>query len=133
MKNFDESRKRPEDLETDRLNANSRPQSEGEVVSFEERRNSKEENENQLIQKRQMEELRARWTTIQAGFVDEPRKAVQDADELVSAAIKQIEEGFRDQRGQLENQWTQGSDVSTEDFRLSLQRYRAFFERLLSL
>jgi len=80
-----------------------------------------------------MEELRARWTTIQAAFVDEPRKAVQDADELVSTAIKQIVEGFRDQRGQLEKQWTHGGDVSTEDFRLSLQRYRAFFERLLSL
>jgi len=131
MKNLDESRRRPEDIEIEN-SPNSRVQSGGEVISLEDRRN-RDENENQLIQKQQTEELRARWSTIQAGFVDEPRKAVKDADELVSSAIKHIEEGFRNQRGQLEKQWTQGTDVSTEDLRLSLQRYRAFFDRLLSL
>jgi len=113
--------------------ASTQPQSDGEVIPFQDRRNMKPENENQLIQRNQMEELRGRWTTVQSAFVDEPRKAVKDADELVAAAIKHIEEAFRDQRQQLEKQWTQGNDVSTEDLRVSLQRYRAFFDRLLSL
>jgi hypothetical protein len=86
-----------------------------------------------LVSKRGMEDLRGRWTTIQASFVDEPRKAVEQADQLVESAIKQIEEGFRDQRSQLEKQWNAGTDASTEDLRLSLQRYRTFFDRLLSM
>jgi hypothetical protein len=80
-----------------------------------------------------MEDLRSRWTAIQAGFVDEPSKAVQEADALVSAAIKQIEESFRGQRSQIEKVVGQGSETSTEDLRMMLQRYRALFDRLLSI
>jgi hypothetical protein len=58
-----------------------------------------------LIAKRQVEELRADWTRIQTNFVDEPRKAVADADKLVSNAIKQLEETFTSQRANLERQW----------------------------
>jgi hypothetical protein len=132
MRNLNEPLREPEDLRTG--NTENNPQlTEAEVVSFEQHRANAGRAEGSLIPKRQIEELRTRWTTIQAGFVDEPRKAVQDADELISSAIKQIAEGFRDQRGQLEKQWTTGSDVSTEDLRLSLQHYRTFFDRLLSL
>jgi hypothetical protein len=137
MKNVNEPRKTAEEIEDDvemyNFDTPSRAKTEGEVISLEERRANMADSGNQLIQKRQLEDFRTRWTTIQAGFVDEPRKAVHDADELVSSAIQQITEGFRDQRGQLEKQWTQGNEASTEDLRLSLQRYRAFFERLLSL
>jgi hypothetical protein len=65
--------------------------------------------------------------------VDEPGKAVQDADQLVMTAIHEIQEVLRDQRTQTEKQSGEGMDISTEDLRLSLQRYRTFFERLLSL
>jgi hypothetical protein len=102
---------------------------EGTVVPFDRSSESKES----LISKRQTEELRSRWTGVQASFVDEPRKAVQEADQLISSAIKQIQEGFQDRRGTLEKQWSNGKDVSTEDLRLALQHYRAFFDRLLSL
>jgi hypothetical protein len=65
--------------------------------------------------------------------VDEPRKAVADADRLVTDAIKQLEGTFTAQRSNLEKQWTQGQEVSTEDLRITLQHYREFFDRLLSL
>lgn len=78
-------------------------------------------------------QLRAQWTDIQAGFVDEPRRAVERADGLVADAIKRLAETFAKERGQLEGQWDRGGDVSTEDLRQALQRYRSFFSRLLSV
>ena len=78
-------------------------------------------------------QLRSQWTDIQAGFVDEPRRAVERADGLVADAIKRLAETFSNERAQLEGQWDRGGDVSTEDLRLALQRYRSFFSRLLSV
>ena len=72
------------------------------------------------------------WDSIQSGFVDEPRKAVERADGLVAQVIKRLAEVFAEERGKLEGQWSRGADVSTEDLRLALQRYRSFFGRLLS-
>jgi hypothetical protein len=77
-------------------------------------------------------DLRERWTTIQAAFVDEPRQAVQDADGLVALAMKRLAEMFADERSNLESQWDRGDQVSTEELRVALQRYRSFFDRLLS-
>jgi len=79
------------------------------------------------------ERFRSRWTDIQAGFVDEPRRAVEQADGLVADTIKRLAEVFAEERGRLEEQWSRGEDVSTEDLRLGLQRYRSFFDRLLSV
>jgi hypothetical protein len=78
-------------------------------------------------------ELRARWDGIQVAFVDEPRKAVQEADALVSATIKRLAEIFADERQKLEQQWDRSENVSTEDLRVALQRYRSFFARLLAI
>jgi hypothetical protein len=78
-------------------------------------------------------ELRARWDGIQVGFVDEPRKAVQEADALVSATISRLAEMFAAERQKLEQQWDRSENVSTEDLRLALQRYRSFFARLLAI
>jgi len=112
-------------------------QPEGEVIPLESRRAAKMEKmegpPSALVAKREMEDLRARWTAVQAAFVDDPRKSVQEADELVSSAIQQISESFREQRSRLEKQWSKGGEASTEDLRLSLQQYRTFFERLLSM
>jgi hypothetical protein len=76
---------------------------------------------------------RTRWDAVQTGFVDEPRKAVEEADALVAQVIKRLSEVFADERSALEHQWERGDQISTEDLRLSLQKYRSFFERLLSL
>jgi hypothetical protein len=91
-----------------------------------------DEGARQLIPMRQTEELRERWTAIQSRFVDMPRKAVEEADMLVSSTIKQIEAGFLAERESLEKQWNRGEKISTEDLRLSLQHYREFFDRLLT-
>jgi len=80
-----------------------------------------------------VENLKAKWTDIQAGFVDEPRRAVQQADGLVTEVIQGLAQSFGNERGRLEAQWDRGGDVSTEDLRLALQRYRAFFSRLLTV
>ena len=74
-----------------------------------------------------------RWRDIQADFVDHPRQAMQDADALVAGLMQQLAQTFAQERAQLETQWSRGDQVSTEDLRVSLQRYRAFFERLLSV
>ena len=77
-------------------------------------------------------EFQRRWETIQTGFVDEPRQTVEQADELVAHVMKRLAEGFAAERERLEQQWGRGEDVSTEDLRVALQRYRGFFQRLLS-
>ena len=78
-------------------------------------------------------DFHGKWNDIQAGFVDEPRRAVEQADGLVADAIKRLAESFAKERAQLEGQWVRGGDVSTEDLRQALQRYRSFFSRLLSV
>jgi hypothetical protein len=77
--------------------------------------------------------FRARWSEVQTGFVDEPRHAVEQADGLVAEMMQRLAQVFADERGRLEEQWSRGDDISTEDLRVALQRYRSFFDRLLSV
>jgi hypothetical protein len=77
--------------------------------------------------------MRTRWNDVQTGFVDEPRHAVEQADGLVADAIRRLAEVFADERRKLEEEWDRGGDVSTEDLRVALQRYRSFFDRLLAI
>jgi hypothetical protein len=86
-----------------------------------------------LFPNNELDELRSRWAAVQTAFVDEPRSAVQQADGLVAAAMKRLAEVFAQERSQLEQQWDRGDNVSTEDLRIALQRYRTFFQRLLSV
>ena len=86
-----------------------------------------------LFSSQEAKDLHARWDAIQVGFVDEPRKAVEQADSLVAGAMKRLAEGFAEERARLEGQWDRGDSVSTEDLRLALRRYRSFFGRLLSV
>ena len=74
-----------------------------------------------------------RWDGIQTGFVDEPRAAVEQADMLVGEMLKRLTDVFGTERSRLEDQWKRGENVSTEDLRIALKRYRSFFERLLSI
>ena len=84
-----------------------------------------------LLDREESEHLRTRWNEIQGKFVDEPRSAVQQADTLVSEVIEKITQMFANEHSSLEGQWNQGNDVSTEDLRKALQRYRSFFNRLV--
>ena len=86
-----------------------------------------------LFEPAQAEHLRSQWIEIQTKFVDEPRRSVEEADQLVASAIKTLAEVFANEREGLEHNWDRGDDVSTEDLRVALQKYRSFFDRLLSV
>jgi hypothetical protein len=86
----------------------------------------------QLLEDHELQSILGQWKDIQAAFVDEPRKAIQDADALVAELMQRLAETFANEREQLESQWAGGADVSTEDLRRGLRRYRSFFERLLA-
>ena len=86
-----------------------------------------------LFSESEMGDFRSQWSKLQTGFVDEPRRTVEDADKLVAAVMQRLAEGFANERSGLEKQWDRGDNVSTEDLRVALQRYRSFFDRLLKL
>jgi hypothetical protein len=86
-----------------------------------------------LFAQNDAQDFRQRWEKIQIGFVDEPRTAVQQADELVASVIKLLAEVFATERQKLESAWDNKDNVSTEDLRVALRRYRSFFDRLLSV
>ena len=65
--------------------------------------------------------------------MDEPRRTVEGADKLVAAVMQRLADGFANERSGLEKQWDSGDNVSTEDLRIALQRYRSFFDRLLTV
>jgi hypothetical protein len=86
-----------------------------------------------LFSESETEDFRSQWTKVQTGFVDEPRRTVEEADKLVAAVMQRLAEGFANERSGLEKQWDRDDTVSTEDLRIALQRYRSFFDRLLKL
>lgn len=125
--------KRPSPLETVRPKP---PMSESEPVARTE--NSEPVSQNTadtapLFPNDELDGLRNQWNSVQGAFVDEPRRAVEQADGLVASAMKRLAEVFAEERSKLEQQWDRGDNVSTEDLRIALQRYRSFFHRLLSI
>jgi hypothetical protein len=86
-----------------------------------------------LFGERDLTDLRTRWNDVQAGFVDDPRACVQQADGLVSSAVEQLTASFSHTRSRLEEQWQRGEEASTEDLRIALKQYRDFFDRILSV
>jgi hypothetical protein len=97
------------------------------------KKNGATESNESLFAPNDTQDFRSRWEKIQIGFVDEPRKAVEQADELVANAIKRLAEVFASERQKLETEWDKNDNVSTEDLRVALRRYRSFFDRLLSV
>lgn len=85
-----------------------------------------------LLPSEERQSLTSRWEAVQVGFVDEPRRSVTEADQLVAEIMSRLTETFAKERSRLEALWDRGDDVSTEDLRVALQRYREFFQRLLS-
>ena len=86
-----------------------------------------------LFATEETERFRSDWSSIQTGFVDEPRQSVAKADQLVARVVQRLAESFSQEKSRLEGQWDKGEDVSTEELRVALQRYRSFFDRLLSV
>jgi len=85
-----------------------------------------------LVTEDVMVDFRTRWQVVQQGFVDDPRNSVSEADKLVDELLKRLSTSFEEQHQNLEKQWSDG-EPSTEDLRAALQRYRAFFQRLLAM
>lgn len=86
-----------------------------------------------LFAEQDLRDLRARWNAAQSEFVDDPRQAVQKADALVENVVQRLSDEFTGERNRLEQQWDTGNNVSTEDLRQAIKRYRSFFDRLLSI
>ena len=86
-----------------------------------------------LFSEPEMGDFRSQWSKLQTGFVDEPRRTVENADKVVAAVMQRLAEGFANERSGLEKRWDHGDNASTEDLRVALQRYRSFFDRLLKL
>jgi hypothetical protein len=76
------------------------------------------------------QDLRDRWREAQLRFVDDPQKAADDTRNLVNEAVEALTAALASHREQL-NSWPDNSD--TEQYRVIVQRYRTFFERLLTL
>jgi hypothetical protein len=123
MRNLDESR-RPEKEPVEK---------QAEIVPFEQRTTATPGQQTPLLAKSEVEQFQSRWNSIQAGFVDEPRKTIEEADKCVANAMQRISQLHSDERVKLESMWKRGDQASTEDMRLALQRYRAFFSRLMSM
>jgi hypothetical protein len=85
-----------------------------------------------LLEDGELQDITMRWKDIQAEFVDEPKVAVREADALVADLMQRLAAMFAAERAELEDRWAGGSQVSTEDLRQGLRRYRSFFERLLA-
>ncbi|MGH3821297.1 MAG: hypothetical protein ACRDRA_00390 [Pseudonocardiaceae bacterium] len=68
--------------------------------------------------------LRNEWQLVQGTFVDDPQKAVHEASALVDRTLREIQENV--------SRVHISDSTSTEDLRMSFQRYREFFQRLLS-
>jgi hypothetical protein len=86
-----------------------------------------------LFDQSALQDFRSRWGAIQTGFVDDPGGAVKQADELIVAVMERLAEVFADERANLEQELAMRDDVSTEDLRVAIRRYRSFFDRLLSV
>lgn len=72
-----------------------------------------------------------RWQQIQAEFVDDPQRSLVDARQLVDDLMRQVVDGLVEKRSELDRQWSVESEASTEQLRVCLQNYRAFFAGLL--
>ncbi|WP_370945296.1 hypothetical protein AB5J62_40390 [Amycolatopsis sp. cg5] len=85
----------------------------------------------ELFGQDEVEGFRAQWQELQAAFVDDPKRAVEDADQLVAAIMQSLAATFAEHKRELESQWQQG-EAPTEDLRVALRSYRSFFNQLLS-
>jgi hypothetical protein len=87
----------------------------------------------ELFPTEEVERFRGEWREIQVRFVDDPRDAVQNADQLVAQVMQSLATTFTNHKHELEGRWQEGDKVETEDLRQALQQYRSFFNHLLEV
>ncbi|GAB2616996.1 hypothetical protein [Kribbella endophytica] len=122
----------PADEAAHDVQAGEAPGTSDEATTRNEQSSAPTSTEGPLVAEDAAVDFRSRWEVIQQGFVDDPRQAVSEADKLVDDLLKRLSATFDDQHQELERQWSDG-EPSTEDLRGALQKYRAFFQRLLAL
>jgi hypothetical protein len=122
--------------ERQRAGARERARDQAQQATSDERSNEQKTNDTAFgtsyLGDRSTDEPWEQWRQIQGDFVDNPRSAVSNAHGLVGGLIQDIVHKFENERNQLEQRWSSGEDVSTEDLRTCLQTYRDFFGRLLA-
>lgn len=91
------------------------------------------DNDAALFDRDATKDYQDRWLVIQTEFVDEPRQAVEKAESLVGEVVQALTDSFAREHRDMEARWSGDREVSTEDLRLAIRRYRSFFNRLLSL
>jgi hypothetical protein len=146
---MDENRERQMDMDVEDMPQDEVEREEGEQIERNEHRMEQRRDERvsenrvpadtvneelePLFEEESAKKFRSRWLVIQSKFVDDPHDSVKQADDLVADIIKSVTMSFADRRIALEKQWNNGENISTEDMRQALKRYRSFFERLLTL
>jgi hypothetical protein len=83
-----------------------------------------------LFSASEMADFGSRWISLEKGFVDDPRRTLDDADKLVAWVMQRHAHGLSSERLRLKKQWELGGSGSTMDLRSLLQSYRSFFDRL---
>jgi hypothetical protein len=111
----------------------SRPDESRPVESHSVESRSEESERTQLFDRDDTDRFRENWRSLQSDFVDDPKRAVQQADELVAEVMQTLASTFADHKRTLEVQWSGGGVAQTEDLRLALQQYRVFFQQLLAV
>jgi hypothetical protein len=86
-----------------------------------------------LYDEHEITDMRTRWQRIQGEFVDDPHASVEQADKLVATAIQRLAGIFAKEKSDLEATWSRGNEISTEEMRQALRRYRSFFDRILTV
>jgi hypothetical protein len=76
-------------------------------------------------------QLQERWLAIQSDFVDDPRRSVASAADLVTEAIDTLVAEIKERDASLRGTW-QSSNADTEVLRNTLRDYRSFLDRLVA-
>jgi hypothetical protein len=85
-----------------------------------------------LLPDNELSDYQRRWDELQVRFIDEPRQSVREADDLVSEVTRRIADRFSSGRKDFEQRWEGGDEPTTEELRQAVQRYRDFFQRLVT-
>lgn len=74
-------------------------------------------------------DFRQRWREVQAGFVDDPRDAVRQADELVDEVFDRVVK----RKQELTDRWKDADQGDTERLRVTLREYRSLLDELADI
>ena len=77
-------------------------------------------------------QLQERWLAIQSDFVDDPRRSVASAADLLTEAIGTLVAEIKERDASLRGTWDSGH-ADTEVLRNALRDYRSFLDRLVAL